>query len=167
VSPNHCLQCGAPLAPFQKGNRERLRCSGDGCGRIHYENPTPVVAGLVEHEGDVILVRNLGWPEGFYGLVSGFLERQESPEVGMLREVGEELGLEAEIVSLIGVYTFDLRNELIVAYHVRGRGSLRMGAELAETKRVPPEKLRPWPLGTGPAVRDWLARRRLLHGPSQ
>jgi len=31
--------------------------------------------------------------------------------------------------------------------------------ELAEIKHVSPEKLRPWPLGTGPAVKDWLERR--------
>jgi hypothetical protein len=26
-------------------------------------------------------------------------------------------------------------------------------------KAVPPDKLRPWPLGTGLAVRDWLAQK--------
>ena len=31
--------------------------------------------------------------------------------------------------------------------------------ELADYKRVPPEKLRPWPMGTGQAVTDWLAAR--------
>ena len=30
--------------------------------------------------------------------------------------------------------------------------------ELAEIRRIPPERLRPWPSGTGPAVRDWLLR---------
>ena len=34
-----------------------------------------------------------------------------------------------------------------------------LGEELAGVKAVPPDKLRPWPLGTGRAVRDWLERR--------
>jgi len=53
------------------------------------------------------------WPKSWFGLVTGFLERGESPEAGCLREVQEELGLdEAEIVSLIGVYEFTVRNEV-------------------------------------------------------
>jgi NAD+ diphosphatase len=157
----HCLRCGAALAAFHDGERDRLRCSADGCGWIHYGNPTPVVAALVEHDGDIVLARNHGWPEKLYGLVSGFLEAAETPEAGALREVREELGLvDAEIVSLIGVYAFELRNEVIVAYHVRARGPIQVGSELAGIKRVAPDRLRPWPMGTGLAVRDWLARRQ-------
>lgn len=159
--PKHCLHCGAQLAPTTTDEGlTRLACPD--CGWIHYGNPTPVVAGLVEHEGDVLLVRNKGWPETWYGLVSGFLEAREDPAAGMLRELREELGLEGEIVGLIGVYAFEMRNELIVAYHVQATGEVVVGDELAGVKRVPPEKLRPWPMGTGLAVRDWLLARGLL-----
>jgi len=159
VIAKHCLRCGAPLVAFHDGERERLRCGAAGCGWMYYGNPTPVVAALVEHEGHVVLVRNVGWPEQMYGLVSGFLEAGESPEAGVLREVREEIGLAGEIASLIGAYAFELRNEVIVCYHVRAQGEIVVGAELAGIKRVAPEKLRPWPMGTGHAVRDWLARR--------
>jgi NADH pyrophosphatase NudC (nudix superfamily) len=156
-----CQRCGGPLARArvdgELDGRERLCCAA--CGFVLYDNPTPVVAAIVEHEGDVILARNVGWPEGMYGLVTGFLERDETPEEGVRREVREELGLEGEIVALVGVYTFAPRNELIVAYHLRASGPITVGPELAGIKRVPVEKLRPWPFGTGLAVRDWLARR--------
>jgi NADH pyrophosphatase NudC (nudix superfamily) len=159
--PRFCEQCGGALARArvdgEPDGRERLRCAA--CGFIRYENPTPVVAAIVEHDGHIILARNVGWPEGMYGLVTGFLERDESPEEGVLREVREELGLAGEIASLVGVYPFAQRNELIVAYHVRATGAITVGAELAGIKRVPVEKLRAWPFGTGLAVRDWLARR--------
>ena len=155
----HCLRCGAPLGPFHDGERERLRCTSESCGWIHYGNPTPVVGALVEHEGAIVLVRNPGWPPKFYGLVTGFLEAGETPEAGVLREVKEELGLEGEIASLIGVYAFEIKNEVIVAYHVKAHGTIVVGAELEDMRRVAPEKLRPWPGGTGFAVRDWLARR--------
>ena len=123
-----------------------------------------MVAAIVEHEGKVVLVRAQGWPEKMYGLVTGFLEAGEAPEVGVLRELKEELGLDGEVVSLVGAYTFELRNELIVAYHVRATGTLVLGDELVGYKAVDPEKLRPWPFGTGQAVADWLARRAATAG---
>jgi hypothetical protein len=64
------------------------------------------------------------------------------------------------VVAPIGVYTFPERNELILAYHIEARGEVRLGTELAGYKRIRAEKLRPWPFGTGHAVRDWLARRQ-------
>src|SRR5262249_55433593 len=70
-----CPRCATPLNPRQTGGRERLACPGPDCGFVFYDNPLPVVAGLVEHEGDVLLVRSVGWPESWYGLVTGFLER--------------------------------------------------------------------------------------------
>lgn len=152
----HCLRCGVALVDRHDGERTRRTCPA--CGWVFYDNPLPVVAAIVEHEGAVILVRNHGWPEKMFALVTGFLERDETPEAGVLREVREELGLEGEVVSLIGVYDFTMRNELIVAFHVRATGTIVLGAELADHRRVAKEKLRPWPLGTGLAVRDWLAR---------
>lgn len=134
-------------------------CPDESCGFVFYDNPLPVVAALLEHDGHVLLVRNKGWPAGWFGLVSGFLERGESPEEGILREVKEEVGLDAEIVGLIGVYDFAQRNEIIIAYHLRGSGTVAIGDEIEAVKPVPVEKLRPWPFGTGRAVTDWLARR--------
>lgn len=155
----HCMRCGSVLATKDTPDGPRRACSAEGCGWIFYDNPTPVVAAIVEHEGDVLLVRQHGWPEGWFGLVTGFLERGESPEAGTLRELDEELGLRGEVVSLVGVYPFEQRNELIVAYHVRAEGDIRVGAEIEACKRVPIAKLRPWPFATGLAVRDWLDRR--------
>lgn len=152
-----CPRCARPLVPREAAGRERPACPDTGCGFVAYDNPLPVVAGIVEHEGAVLLVRNATWPEKLFGLVTGFLERGESPEAGMLRELREELGLQGEIVRLVGVYPFLAMNELIVAYHVRARGTVVLGAELAGFKRIPREKLRPWEFGTGLAVRDWLA----------
>ena len=157
ATPIYCPQCATPLTERTDGGRPRPACPA--CGYVFYDNPAPVVAALVEHEGDVILARNKGWPNSWFGLVTGFLERGETAEAGLLREVEEELGLHAEIVSFIGVYSFFEMNQVILAYHVRAEGEITLGDELAAYKRIPPEKLRPWPLGTGHAVRDWLARR--------
>lgn len=141
------------------GGLSRAACPDAACGFIYYDNPTPVVAALVEWRGDVVLIRNKGWPENWFGLVSGFLERDETPADGVLRELKEELGLNGRIESLIGVYSFAMRNQVIIAYHVRAEGEIVLGEELCDYKIVAPDKLKPWPLGTGLAVKDWLKAR--------
>jgi NADH pyrophosphatase NudC (nudix superfamily) len=163
--PRFCPDCARPLETRPHGGRDRLACPDGACGFVFWDNPFPVVAGLVELDGQVILIQNKGWPESWFGLVTGFLERGETPEAAVLRELKEELSLDGEVVRLIGVYDFEMRNEVIVAYHVRGRGTIALGEELAAFKLVPPEKLRPWPFGTGHAVRDWLASRAAAPGP--
>lgn len=154
-----CPRCARELIDRTAVDVVRRVCPDDACGYVFYDNPLPVVAALLEHEGSVLLVRSRGWPAGWFGLVTGFLERGETAEQGIVREVKEETGLDAEVAGLIGVYDFVERNEVIIAYHVRGHGSVTLGDELEAFKPVAPEKLRAWPFGTGHAVRDWLARR--------
>jgi NADH pyrophosphatase NudC (nudix superfamily) len=154
-----CPRCARPLAPGRHGERERLACPDAVCGFVHWDNPVPVVAAIVEHEEQVILARNVAWPATFYALITGFLERGESPEAGVQREVHEELGLQPQGAHFVGVYEFTRMNQLIIAYHVPATGTVRLNEELADWKHVPPEKLRYWPAGTGYALRDWLRAR--------
>lgn len=155
--PRFCSHCGAPLEALPLAGRLRQVCAA-GCGHVEWGNPLPVVAALVEREGRIVLARNHAWAEGTFGLIAGFLEAGESPEAAVAREVAEELGLLAGSVSLIGVYPFERKNEIIIAYHVPATGEIVLNEELAEFRLVPPEKLRAWDFGTGLAVRDWLAR---------
>jgi NADH pyrophosphatase NudC (nudix superfamily) len=157
--PRHCPLCCAPLGRREIGGRPRAVCESNQCGFVFWDNPVPVVAALVEREGMIVLARNHAWPEKTFGLVTGFLERDESPEQAVAREVKEELDLDVLRAELIGNYPFPRRNEVILAYHVVARGEIRLNEELAEFRLVPPEKLRAWDFGTGLAVADWLRRR--------
>ena len=154
-----CLYCGKELITKQIEGRDYRACSGEGCDFVFWDNPLPVVAAIVEHEGKILLARNKMWPPKMYGLITGFLEKSESPESAVIREVKEELGLEGEPVSLVGLYPFHERNQLLIAYHVAAAGEIVMNEELADVISVAPEHLRPWPFGTGHAVKDWLKKR--------
>ena len=156
----YCPKCASELETKEIDGKNRRVCLGTSCGFIHWNNPTPVVAAIIEHEGDMILVRNKGWPAKWFGLVTGFLEAVEHPDQAVLREVKEELGLEGEVVDFVGHYTFEQMNQIIIAYHVLAEGEIVLGDELEDFRRVPPEKLRPWPQGTGKAVADWIQRRK-------
>jgi NAD+ diphosphatase len=155
-----CPACAAPLIDQTVDSGPRRACSA-GCGFVHYDNPTPVIAVIVEHEKAVVLARNKAWPRHFYGLVTGFLERGESPQEGAVREVKEELNLDAATPALIGVYSFERMNQVIIAFHVTASGTIALNSELDDFKHVPPEHCRVWPGGTGLALRDWLRGRGL------
>ncbi|CAB1370076.1 NUDIX hydrolase [Denitratisoma oestradiolicum] len=160
-----CPQCAAPLADQFHAGRNRAVCPAPDCGFVHWDNPLPVVAAIIEYldgDGRVLLARNAAWPVEFYALITGFLERDESPEEAVAREVKEETNLDAESVALIGLYPFHRKNELILAYHVQARGEIVLNEELAAYKLVPPAELVPWEGGTGWALRDWMRDRGLM-----
>ncbi|MBU2547871.1 MAG: NUDIX domain-containing protein [Proteobacteria bacterium] len=155
-----CPWCGSTLTAQVIDDVARTACPEPECDYVFWNNPVPIVASIVEMDGTVILIQNKGWPETWFGLVSGFLEKDETPEQGVCRELKEELDLDADAVEFIGLYPFFARNELILAYHVLASGTITMGHELAQYKEVPVGELKPWGFGTGPAVADWLIKRR-------
>ncbi|MEM9172499.1 MAG: NUDIX domain-containing protein [Pseudomonadota bacterium] len=157
----YCPVCAAPLVPAEHGGRLRLACSSPSCQFVHWNNPTPVVAAIAERDGVIIQVRSHGWPPGFYGLVTGFLEAGETPEAGVLREVQEEIGLGGEVESLVGLYPFERMNQILIVYHVAlAAGDVVLEtAELDGFREVAIEDVHPWASGTGYGLRDWLATR--------
>lgn len=155
----YCPCCATPLERQVVAERERSRCAA--CSWVHWDNPTPVVAALIEYQGKVLLARNRAWPEKMFALVTGFLERDETPQQAVAREVAEETALTTVSSTLIGVYEFARKNELIIAYHVEAEGEVRLGEELIDYRLIEPPRLRPWPLGTGLAMADWMRARGL------
>jgi len=95
-----CPRCASELAqrPIadDAGLIDRLACPAESCGYVHWGNPTPAVGALVEHEGEIILARGQGWPDGWFALVTGYLEAREDPKAGVAREVKEELDQPAD-----------------------------------------------------------------------
>ncbi|MFC1669347.1 NUDIX domain-containing protein [Spirochaetota bacterium] len=159
IDYNFCPLCSKTLIGKNIEGKLRKVCPSSLCGFVFWDNPVPVVAAIVEHNGHVLLARNAEWPEGMFGLITGFLENDETPVEGVIREVHEEIGLKSKVVSLVGVYPFLVRKQIIIAYHVSARGEITLGDEIVQVKPVLPDKLRSWESGTGFAVRDWLKKR--------
>lgn len=153
----YCPDCGKAIDTREHEGRIYQACS---CGFTNWNNPTPVVAAIVELNGHVILVHHKTWPEKMLGLVTGFLEEGEDPSEAVQREVAEELGLRVLSVNLIGAYGFSHQNQVIIAYHVSCEGDVVLNDELDGFKALLPEKVKPWEFGTGPAVKDWLISRQ-------
>lgn len=159
-----CPQCATPLAMVEAmedgGPKQRLRCPA--CDFTHWNNPTPVLAAVVEcadREGRILLARNAAWTGRMFALITGFMEAGETPEEGIAREVLEETALVADAVALLGVWDFQRMNQIIVAYHVVARGEIRLSPELAEYKLFAPQDIVCWPAGTGHAMATFLRSR--------
>ena len=156
-----CPQCATPLEWLPRledgGYRERLCCTG--CGWTHWNNPTPVLAAIIEYEGQVLLARNAAWEGRMFALITGFMEAGESPQDGIRREIKEETNLDTTELNLVGVHDFQRMNQVIITWHAVASGEIRLSPELVEYKLLAPEQVMCWHAGTGQALAMWLKGR--------
>jgi 8-oxo-dGTP pyrophosphatase MutT (NUDIX family) len=117
------------------------------------------IKGVLFKSGSVVLLEN---DRGEWELPGGRLERGETPEACLAREVTEELGIAVDIGPLLDCWLFEVlpkREVLIVTYglHPRDNSALRVSEEhrriglftLDQIDRVP------LPRGYHRAVRTW------------
>src|SRR5512133_892761 len=146
-----CPSCATALEYIASledgGERQRLRCVA--CGWTHWNNPTPVLAAVVQYQDKILLAQNAAWPGKMYALITGFMEAGETPQEGIRREIAEETSLVADELNLIGVYDFQRMNQVIVAYHAVCHGNIALSPELVDYRLYAPEDVRCWPAGTG------------------
>lgn len=156
-----CPQCATPLEVVTQledgGEKARLRCPA--CGYTHWNNPTPVLAAVIEVNGQILLARNAAWSGRMFALITGFMEAGETPQGGIEREIKEETNLDTTALDLIGVYDFQRMNQIIIAYHAVCRGTVRLSPELVDYKLYRHEDVMCWPAGTGYALAEWLTSR--------
>ena len=100
----YCPKCGSPS--FVENN-EKSKCCND-CGFVYYFNASSATVAFILNEKEELLVcRRAKEPaKGTLDLAGGFVDRFETGEEGVTREVLEETGL--EVVNAI--YQFSLPN---------------------------------------------------------
>jgi 8-oxo-dGTP diphosphatase len=163
--PKHfCPLCGGRLERISRDGRMRLYCSQ--CDRILYENPLPATAAAVlDNENSLLLVKRAMEPaRGEWCLPGGFVELDEAPEQGVLRELREETGLEGTVDRLIGVVPEEnpLYGPLIIiGYQVSPHGGrLKAGDDAAEVSYFPLHRLPHVAFDSHQAIIDAMARRK-------
>jgi len=156
----YCPECAGKLELKRIDGVERKACTSPECSFVRWDNPVPVVAALVQYQGQIVLARNTLWPEGMFSLVTGYLERNETPEEAVVREVKEELGLSSKVQEFIGCYSFTEKNQVILAHWLVATGELKTGNEITEVKLLSREELKLWQFGrlalTSAIVKQWL-----------
>ncbi len=108
-----CAQCGGDTK-LAKGGWQR-NCTA--CEASHFPRTDPVTIMLVEHEGRLMLGRGLGWPEGRFSALAGFVEPGESIEEGVVREVLEEAGVRVRDVTYVASQPWPFPSQLMIGCH--------------------------------------------------
>ncbi|MGB0845016.1 MAG: NUDIX domain-containing protein, partial [Alphaproteobacteria bacterium] len=96
-------------------NRERDVCND--CGFIAYENPKIVAGAIVSHKGQILLCKRAIEPRvGFWTMPAGYIELQESPRDGAIREAREEALANIKVDAMLGMFTVPHLSQVQVIY---------------------------------------------------
>lgn len=114
----------------------RLRRVCPACARVAYLDPMLVVVAVVLCRDEVVMVRRNVEPGiGAWALPGGHVERGESVEQAVEREVQEETGLTTKISSLVGLYS-ESKNPVVVAAYTAEFVEGKMNSESSEVQAV-------------------------------
>jgi ADP-ribose pyrophosphatase YjhB (NUDIX family) len=159
-SPSFCPKCGGPDLGQQTppgDTHERLMCRG--CGYIHYVNPKIIAGCIIEQDGKYLLCQRAIPPRpGTWTLPAGFMESGETTEQAALREVWEESGVRAEIVSPYSIFSVPKISEVYIIFRaIALEITGQYGPETMDYKFFAPEEI-PWEQIYYPAIRQILER---------
>jgi len=97
-------------------------------------------------------------------MFTGFLEPGETPEQEIVREIEEELGLEATNTTFLGHFPLPRLNQIVIAYWLEGHGKLTLNSEIAEIRSVTAEELAVFDFGPLTLTTDVVAQWRRIAG---
>ncbi len=113
-----CSACGARTRVADAGLSRRC----PNCGASHFPRTDPVVIMLVEHAGEVLLGRRIGWEEGRFSILAGYVSPGETPEEAVLREVQEESGIVADSPRYMAAQPWPFPSSLMLGYEASSEG---------------------------------------------
>lgn len=104
---HHCPKCGSVRFEVHS---EKSKCCAD-CGFVYFFNPAAAtVALIVNGQNELLVCRRAKEPaKGTLDLPGGFIDMDETAELGIAREVQEETGLEV----MSSEYLFSLPNRYV------------------------------------------------------
>ncbi|MBA2346371.1 MAG: NUDIX hydrolase [Rubrobacter sp.] len=156
-----CPRCASHFERriIKDGEPERLVCGN--CGFVLYLGPKLVAGAIFEVDGEIVLIQRAIEPGyGMWTFPGGFVERGETAEAAAERETLEETGVEVEVTSLIGLYSYEGQIPAIAAFAARAfGGKLEPLDETMDVRGFPRDAL-PWDKlafpSTEQALKDFL-----------
>jgi len=105
IETRYCARCGkhCQTEAIEGGLRSVCR----SCSHVHYKNPQPAIAVLIEHAGQFVLGKRVSSSlgHGKWCMPCGYVEYHENYLSAAVREVKEETALDVRIKSIISVVT--------------------------------------------------------------
>jgi len=153
-----CPRCAAPA---EIDVPHSLFCPA--CGYKAFSNPKPVACAIPSDGNGRIWLARRGFDpgRGLWTFPGGYVELGETVEDAARREVEEELNLAVELTELVGIYSREDDNVVLLVYAARALGLPEPTVEAPEVRAFAPVDL-PWDelafWSTERALRDVLAR---------
>lgn len=133
---NYCRLCGNKI----DDNRiYPLIC--DNCGEMYFDNPVPIVLVLIYNSSnEIITARKDEFEKDRWGLISGFIEGNETAEETAVREAFEETNTEIEIDRIVGTFTKkENKGQLIIGIFAKHlSGELNSQDDISDAKFISP-----------------------------
>ena len=150
-----CERCGSPLAWTEIEDRPRQQCTG--CAWVVYVDPKVASGVIVTWKGDVVLLQRAIEPGyGKWVFPGGYTDVGEPTTAAAAREALEEVGLEVEVLDLVGVYSYRGERVVLVVYDGRVVGGEPAGNdETLDVRAFPVEQI-PWDELAFPSTREAL-----------
>lgn len=108
----YCGHCATETT--QLSHERAKRCPK--CGLVNYPRLSPAMIVLVSRGEEVLLARAPRFPPGMYSVLAGFVEPGESLEETVVREVGEEVGIEVKDIRYFGSQPWPFPNSLMIGF---------------------------------------------------
>jgi 8-oxo-dGTP diphosphatase len=126
------------------------------------------VDAIVVYDGRIVLVRRRNEPfKDMLALPGGFVERDETVEEAAVREAGEETGLDADILRLVGVYSDpgrDPRGPVVsICFLLKATGGrAQASSDASRIELLPPEMVSGLAFDHDAMLRDAIAYIRMI-----
>ncbi|HEX3803454.1 MAG TPA: NAD(+) diphosphatase [Solirubrobacteraceae bacterium] len=142
-----CSVCGARTRVMDAGLSRRCPT----CRASHFPRIDPVVIMLVEHGGQLLLGRRIGWAEGRFSILAGYVSPGETPEEAVLREVQEESGIVAHSPRYIASQPWPFPSSLMLGFEAGSDGGdpLPQPGEMVEVQWFSLDEVATAQKGTG------------------
>lgn len=130
----YCCFCGKELVlkTLYDGSREKY-C--DDCNHVFFRTPSPCVIVMITNANKVLLARGIGWKHPYWALISGHVKSGETAEETAIREIYEEVGLEASNLEFLRTYATKVHNLLMIAFKAETENtSIKKSQELEDAK---------------------------------
>jgi NAD+ diphosphatase len=115
-----CANCGGRTRVAEAGLSRRCPT----CGATHFPRTDPVVIMLVDDgAGRLLLGRRIGWAEGRFSILAGYVAPGETPEEAVVREVQEESGVRAHSPRYVASQPWPFPASLMLGYEASAERS--------------------------------------------
>lgn len=147
-SPKFCTECAGRLEWKTLEDERHPQPVCTRCGRVEWQNPKPAVGALLTRRGsngtlEVLLARRARPPyQDAWDCPGGFIDPDEHPLDALRRELREELGVDAVISGLVGIFMdrYGPGGESTLTLYFEGtidRGEVQARSDVSEARWFP------------------------------